>query len=315
MRSVLLLSVVAGLLSACGAPGRAQYQGYVEGEYVDVASSQAGRLQTLAVQRGDEVKAGAVLFTLEATLETAARQQAAQQLATAQAQYADLQTGKRPPEIAVVRAQLAQAVAAERNAAEQLRRDQEQFELHAISQVQLDNSRAQADSSSARVDELRNQLTVASLPGRAQQMAALAAQVNAARAQLDQANWRVTEKTVKAEHAGLIDDTLYRTGEWVMAGNPVVRMLPPANLKIRFFVPETVVGSLRRDQPVALHCDGCARDIAATIRYVSAQAEYTPPVIYSNDTRDKLVFMVEAWPTPADAALLHPGQPVAVSLK
>jgi HlyD family secretion protein len=312
MRKALLL-VTCLLFGACGGSRSPQYQGYVEGEFVYVASSQAGRLQQLAVRRGDAVAAGAPLFTLDATLEAAAQRQATQQLAAAEAQYADLQTGKRPPEIAVVRAQLDQAVVAERNAAEQLRRDQAQFAIHAISQQQLDNSRTLAESNAARVQELRSQLTVAALPGREQQLAALAAQVQTARAELDQANWRLSEKTVNASAAGLVYDTLYREGEWIVAGNPVVRMLPPANIKVRFFVPEKIVGSLHAGQAVQLQCDGCARAIAATIRYVSAQAEYTPPVIYSNETRDKLVFMIEAWPAANDASLLHPGQPVTVS--
>ncbi|ESJ10752.1 hypothetical protein B551_0215395 [Cupriavidus sp. HPC(L)] len=96
------------------------------------------------------------------------------------------------------------------------------------------------------------------------------------------------------------------------AGSPVVRLLPPGNVKVRFFVPEAAIGTLRPGQAVRLTCDGCGAAIPATIRYVSSQAEYTPPVIYSNETRRKLVFLVEARPAPADAARLHPGQPVEV---
>jgi HlyD family secretion protein len=105
---------------------------------------------------------------------------------------------------------------------------------------------------------------------------------------------------------------MYREGEWVAAGNPVVRMLPPQNIKVRFFVPETVVGSLAIGHKVSLHCDGCVTDIPATVTYVSAEAEYTPPVIYSNETRGKLIYMIEAHPTREDAPKLHPGQPVSV---
>lgn len=314
MRNALLLASCL-LLGACGDAPPPHYQGYVEGEFVYVASSQAGRLQQLAVQRGAVVANGAPLFTLDATPEAAAQRAAVQQFAAAQAQFADLQTGKRPAEIAAVRAQLDQALAAERNAAEQLQRDQAQLALHAISQQRFDDSHARAASSAARVRELRSQLTVAALPGREQQLAALAAQVQTAQAGLDQANWKLAEMTVKASAAGLVYDTLYRAGEWVSAGQPVIRMLPPDHIKLRFFVPEKVVGSLHAGQAVQLQCDGCARPIAARIRYVSAQAEYTPPVIYSNETRDKLVFMVEAWPSAKDAALLHPGQPVTVVLR
>jgi HlyD family secretion protein len=112
-----------------------------------------------------------------------------------------------------------------------------------------------------------------------------------------------------------VADTLYREGEWVPAGSPVVRMLPPANVKVRFFVPESVVGDLKPGRAVALHCDGCEADVPAQISYVSNEPEYTPPVIYSNETRAKLVFMVEAKPAPENSPKLRPGQPVAVILK
>ena len=92
-------------------------------------------------------------------------------------------------------------------------------------------------------------------------------------------------------------DTLYREGEWVAAGSPVVRMLPPQNVKVRFFVPQAIVGGLAHGRAVAIQCDGCGADIPATLTYVSNEAEFTPPVIYSNETRSKLVFMVEARPS------------------
>ena len=108
---------------------------------------------------------------------------------------------------------------------------------------------------------------------------------------------------------------MYRSGEWVPAGSPVVRMLPPENVKVRFFVPESAVGALASGRPVRIRCDGCAADVAAVVSFVSDQAEYTPPVIYSNEARAKLVFLVEARPQVADAARLHPGQPVQVVLR
>ena len=110
-------------------------------------------------------------------------------------------------------------------------------------------------------------------------------------------------------------DTLYRQGEWVPAGNPVVKLLPPLNVKVRFFVPETIVGGLASGRAVSIHCDGCPADVPATLTYVSNDAEFTPPVIYSNETRSKLVFMIEARPSVENAAKLRPGQPVSVMLQ
>lgn len=301
------------LLLACGRTAPT-YQGYVEGEFVSVATSQSGRLDRLAVSRGDLVAAGAPLFALECAQEAAARQQAADQLKAAQSQLADLRLGKRPQEVDAVRAQLAQALAQQQNLSAQFKRDEAQFKAQLISAAQMDQSRAASESADASVRELRSQLAVAQLPGRADQIRAQEAAVAAAKAALDQADWKLAQKSVAAPKAGLVQDTLYREGEWVQAGAPVARLLPPGNVKVRFFVPEADAARLQPGQAVAIHCDGRA-DLAARISFISPQAEFTPPVIYSENTRSKLVFMVEARPAPEDGLKLHPGQPVAVVLK
>jgi HlyD family secretion protein len=302
-------------LSGCSGWRTDSYQGYVEGEFVYLSSSQSGRLEHLAVARGQQVHSGTLLFTLEAIEEKAAQQQAQQQLAAAEAQLADLETGKRPAEIAVIDAQLLQAQASARKSELQRQRDEAQYRSGGISREQLESTLAQASTDAARVSALRSQIEVARLAGRSQQIKAQSGQVQAARAVLTEADWRLGEKTVSAPKPGLVYDTIYREGEWVAAGNPVVRMLPPQNIKVRFFVPETVLGRLAIGGNVSLHCDGCARDVPATVTYVSSEAEYTPPVIYSNETRAKLVYMIEAHPRPEDAAKLHPGQPVSVQLQ
>jgi HlyD family secretion protein len=255
------------------------------------------------------------MFALESQNEADAVVQARQQLQAARAQQADLLTGKRRAEINVIEAQLAQARADATRAETQLRRDEEQYQAGGIPKSQLDDSRAAALSAAAHVRELEGQLEVARLPGREAQIRAQAAQVRAAEAALAQAQWRLDQKSVRAPHPGLVFDTMYRSGEWVPAGSPVVRMLPPENVKVRFFVPETVVGALAPGRPVHIHCDGCGADVPAVLSFVSDQAEYTPPVIYSNETRAKLVFLVEARPQATDAPRLHPGQPVEVALR
>lgn len=314
--SLIPLGMTLTLLAAgCSGSKGARYQGYVEGEFLYLASSQPGRLEHLAVTRGQQVERGTALFTLQAIEEKATQLQAQQQLAAAEAQLADLETGKRAPEVAVVQAQLVQAQAAAQKSALQRERDEAQYRAGGVSREQLEASLAQARSDAAHVSELESQLEVARLPGRAQQLKGQSRQVQAARAVLEQADWRVGEKSIAAPQAGIVYDTLYREGEWVAAGNPVVQMLPPQNIKVRFFVPEKVLGSLAVGRSVSLHCDGCAADVAATITYMSSAAEYTPPVIYSNETRGKLVYMVEAHPAPTDAAKLHPGQPLEVRLQ
>jgi HlyD family secretion protein len=305
---------VAFACAGCSQDPSDTYQGYVEGEFVYLASSQSGQLTQLDVARGQTVAADAPLFALEAQNETDAVVQARQQLQAARAQQADMLTGKRRAEISVIEAQLAQARSDSTRAQTQLTRDEEQYQVGGIPKSQLDDSHAAAVSAAAHVRELEGQLEVARLPGRDDQIKAQEAQVRAAQAALAQAQWKLDQKTVRAPQAGLVFDTMYRSGEWVPAGSPVVRMLPPENVKVRFFVPEKVVGSLAPGRPVRIHCDGCAADVPAVLSFVSDQAEYTPPVIYSNETRAKLVFLVEARPKPADAPKLRPGQPVEVVL-
>ncbi|CAB3655206.1 hypothetical protein LMG22037_01189 [Paraburkholderia phenoliruptrix] len=309
------LWIIGALLAGCSHREQNAYQGYVEGEYVYLGSSLAGKLTQLQVARGETVKAGTPLFALDSVDETAALQEAQQQLAAARSQLADIQTGKRVPEVDVNRAQLAEAVANARKAALQLTRDEAQYSAGGISKAQLDDSRANADARSAQVRELTSQVEVARLPGRSQQIGAQQAQAAAAEAVVAQAQWKLDQKRVNAPADGLVYDTLYRSGEWVPAGSPVVQMLPPQNIKVRFFVPETRVGALAPGRAVSIRCDGCAADLPAKITYVSNKAEYTPPVIYSNESRAKLVYLIEAHTSVADATKLHPGQPVAVVLK
>jgi HlyD family secretion protein len=314
-RTALALSIATAMLIACSGDTPSTYQGYVEGEYVYIASPVGGRLESLLVQRGQTIAAKAPLFQLEDDQETAATAQAEEQLKAAQAQLADLRLGKRNPELEVAEAQLAQARAAEEQAAQQLKRDEAQFEVGGIARAQLEDSRANRAIKAARVRELSGQLEVSRLPAREDQIRAQNAQVAAARAATEQSSWRLDQKHVAATRGGLVVDTLYREGEWVPAGSPVVRMLPPANVKVRFFVPESVIGALKPGRSVTLRCDGCEADVPAQLSYVSNEPEYTPPVIYSNETRAKLVFLVEARPSLENAPKLRPGQPVAVTLQ
>jgi HlyD family secretion protein len=313
-RAALALLIAALAVAGCSRDKPSGYQGWVEGEYVHVASAVGGRLERLFVQRGQSIEARAALFKLESEDEAAAKLHADEQLKASQAQLADLRVGKRNPELEVVRAQLVQAQAAEAQAAQQLRRDEAQLEAGGIARAQRDDSRANLEIKSARVRELAGQLQVSRLPARDEQIRAQDAQVAAARASSSQSAWRLGQKQVAAAQGALVVDTLYREGEWVPAGSPVVRLLPPKNVKVRFFVPEALAGAIRPGRQVVVRCDGCPGDVTATVSYVANEPEYTPPVIYSNETRAKLVFLVEARPAAESAARLRPGQPVAVTL-
>ncbi|OZI75031.1 HlyD family secretion protein [Bordetella genomosp. 12] len=308
------VALACGLMAACGRQTPAPFQGYAEGDFVAVAPTQSGRLLSLDVERGQQVAQGGLLFTLDQDKENAARAEAQARLSAAQAQLADTASGKRPPEVAVVRSQLVRAQAEQSRADAQLARDTRQYQDGGISRQELDNSRATANANRAQVRELQAQLEVAALPARDQQRQAQQADVQAAEATLAQADWSLAQRRTQSPAASLVFDTLYRPGEWVNAGSPVVRLLPPGNIKLRFFVPQDQVGRLRVGQALNVACDGCGDPIPARISYIATQAEYTPPVIYSREVRGKLVFLVEARPDAAQATRLHPGQPVDVRL-
>lgn len=303
------------LLGGCGESQDGIFQGYIEGEYVYLAPALAGRLETLFTERGAVVPAKALLFELEAEYERHALRQAEQELLSARAQLQNMETGKRPEEVAMAVAQLDLAKAEAANAAALLRRHENLIRSGGISKQELDDSRAAAKATAARVVELASQVEVYNLPEREKQIEAQQATVKAVEARVAQARWNLDQKQASAPASGLVYDTLYRVGEWVPAGSPVVQMLPPGNVKIRFFVPELLVGSLRAGARVLVLADGLPEAFPALISYVASNVEYTPPVIYSNETRSKLIFMVEARPDQETAATLHPGQPVQVCLQ
>lgn len=300
------------LLAGCGGDELPRFQGYVDVDLVRLAPSQGGRLQELLVDRGDEVKLDQTLARLEATPENAALQQSQAELRQAQANARDLSTGKRPEEIAVLRAQLAQAESNRQLAERQLKRLRSVYERGFVSQEDIDRQQTVLDAETARVAELRAAVKSGELAARAQQRQAAEANIAATRAGEDINRWKLDEKTLHAPENGHIEQVYFRPGEWVNAGQPVLDLYAPNHLKIRFFVPLATLPRLKRGLVVRIHCDGCAQEIPATVRFISAQSEFTPPVIYSREQRQKLVYLVEATPTQTEH--LHAGQPVDISL-
>lgn len=301
------------MLAACTPAPDSGWSGYVEGEYVYVASALGGTLTQLAVRTGDTVTANAPLFALDTDSEQAAVREAQARLAVAQAQASNLDTGRRREEIDVVRAQLAQAQTAAAQSAADLAREQQLVAQGFVANARLDTLRSAQTQTQARVSELQAQLRVAELPARRDERNAAQASRQAASAAVQQAAWREAQKRRQAPTAALVADTFFRTGEWVNPGQPVVALLPPGNVKLRFFVPEAQVATLPLGTSVQVRCDGCASGIRAKVSWIASRAEYTPPVIYSNAQRSKLVFLVEARLDAQDASRLNPGQPIEVS--
>jgi HlyD family secretion protein len=217
-----LLRIVCGLIlllvAGCGDPPKNRFQGYVEGEFVYVASPLAGTLESLQVRRGDQVKAGDPLFALDETPEKAVREQIEAALVLSEAEFA---------------------------------RQDKLVRTGASATQELDRARSTRDQDKQR---------------------------------LTQTDWSFAQKRQAAPQTGLVYDTLYREGEWVAAGKPVVALLPPQNIKVRAFVPETRIGLIHYGDEVQVAVDGVPDPFMGKVSYISPRAEYTPPVIYSRET-------------------------------
>jgi len=309
--AIAVLATLPGALAEIGT-----YQGYVEGEYVRVGLPEGGVLDALLVDEGDVVAAGAALFRLDDARERAARDAAASRLAEARYTLADQRKGMRDPEIESLRASKREAEADLRLAKAELERQRKLFAQGFVSKEKLDDAEAAAARAAARVQRLAADIEAGQLAARTDRIAAAEAAVAAAEAALAEAEWQLARRGAVAPAAGRIVDTLYRPGEFVGAGQPVVTLLPPGNVKLRFFLPETRVGAARVGDRLRATCDGCPAPIDAAITFIADEAEFTPPTIFSESSRAKLVFRIEAHTLSLeDARGLHPGQPIDVAVE
>jgi len=303
------------LFSGCRRATSDALQGYIEGEYVYVASPLAGRLDSLAVARGQMVEASDLLFELECGAEEANLKQARERLAQGEAQLADAEKGMRPTELDALTAAHEQSLAAYTFAESEFLRNQDLFKRGVVAAQTLDASRAGRDYTKQMVAQAKSKMETAHLGERADQIVAARANVAALKGALAYAEWALAQKRQVAPMAGMVFDTLYTQGEWVAAGRPVVSLLPFENRKVRTFVPEPLLGTLVIGQEVSVRVEGIAELAAGKITFISPQVEFTPPVIYSQDMRSKLSFMIEIRFDPETAKNLHPGQPVEVFLR
>ena len=295
--------------------GHEHYLGYVEGETSLVAPPVAGRLVERPVNRGDRVQKGDRLFLIDTTLAAAevARSEAA--LAEAKARHENLLTGKRPDELAVTVAQRREAEAALDLAEVELRRQVDLLARGVTTRQHHDQALSQVSQLKSRVASLLAQERANELAARAPEIIAAIALIDQTQANLAQARKKLDDLAPTAPENALVENTFYNLGEWVAAGAPVVSLLPPSRVKLRFFVPEEDVSQALPGKTVSFTCDGCPRDMKATVSYVSPRAEFTPPVIYSQTARSKLVFLIEARPQSDQGpqAPLSPGVPISVS--
>lgn len=313
MQRLTVALIPLALCAACSPAADTSFPGYAEGEYVRLAAPLAGTLVRVNFKAGDSAAAGAPAYVLEQGSETASRLEANSRVQRAEALLADLRKGARSDELAAIAADLRGAEAALALSRSNLERDRKLVSENFISRARIDQSSAAVAADRARVEQAAARLRSAQSSARSDQVAAAEKEVEAARAQLAQAQWRLDQKAQTIPAAGLVSEVNYRVGEWVPAGSPVLAILPPANIKARFFIPEARLGQLKIGQQATIACDGCAKPIKARISFIAPQAEFTSPLIYSKENRSTLVFMAEATTDERQAGSLHPGQPLTVT--
>ena len=309
-------ALAAALLAACtdkNAHKDGVYQGYLDGRFLGVASPQEGQLLDLKVQRGAWVDAGAPLFSLDPQPESDLMREQTQRVDSAKAKLADLSKGLRDTELAALEAQVKadQATLAQTEA--EWQRNQQLKEGNFVSQNELDRLKFLTEQHAAETQRDTNQLATGKLGAREDQILQAKADWLAAQAELDHTKWALDQKTQTAPQAGWVQDTLYRVGERVAPTQPVVVMLPVAELRARFYVPEAEINRVKLGQAVTVNLDG-APPRKAKVSFISTQVEFTPPVIYSESQNYKYVFLVEADFEPEVARDLHVGQPAEVSI-
>ncbi|MBB1490156.1 MULTISPECIES: HlyD family secretion protein [unclassified Paracoccus (in: a-proteobacteria)] len=304
------LPLLSALLLRC-APPPPLATGHVEGEYIQVAPLVTARVSEVVVRRGDRVAAGQLLAQAETADASAAVDAAEARLKQAESELADLTHGSRPEELAALEAALAAAQATAARAAQDAEREDRLQARGVSSASQSAALRAAADVARAGVAEAGARLEAARLPARADRIEAASGAVAEARAARDTSLWQLDQRSLRAEGAGVVSDIIRNAGEIAGPSAPVLSYLPDGAVTLRVFLPESALSSITVGTRLTVECDGCA-PLTARVTWIAEQAEFTPPVIYSREMRQKLVYMVEALPEPADA--LKPGQIVEVRL-
>lgn len=303
----------AALLPGCNSHDTTLH-GYIEGQLTYLSSPHDGKLMELKVSRGISVKQGELLFSLDPFPESAELKSASAIIKQASANLKNLEVGKRPTEIDAIQSKIKQVK--ERIAF--LRKDNERYKIllekSAVERQRYDQSTQDLGVANNQLKELEADLRTAKLPAREDEIKAAAANLASTQALYDKATWNLREKSVYAPKDASVFDTYYKVGERIPANRPVLSLLVPQDIIAVFFVPETLLSTIHLEQNVSILCDSCKTPIQGKIRFISPQAEYTPPVIYSNSARSKLVYRVEANILTKNTKKLNPGQPIDIHL-
>jgi HlyD family secretion protein len=278
------------------------FTGYVVTENIYMSSPVSGTLTSVAVRRGERISKGATLFRVDPTVREAQTEQARAQIAGSQGQLAQQRSA-----LDKARDDLAAAQADADRYGAQLKHQTDAQSDKAGSVARLDIEQSRASYQSALGQRNAAQAQVASAVAA---IAVAEAQLRQSQAGLTSAQRQLSDLSPVAPGEGRVEDVMFKPGESVNANVPIVSIVPDGEIKVRFYVPEYLVNAYKPGRRVVIGCDGCPGGMSATVNFVASRPEYTPPVIYSLDARQKLVFLVEALPSNPQA--LVPGQPMDV---
>jgi HlyD family secretion protein len=312
MSFVCSLAFLAWLFPSC-TPAAEVFPGYVEGEYALLAPVATAHIKEVRVRRGDALVPGLIIATLDNEDTQVGVNSAEAGVAEAAAQLENLRKGRRDVEINAIEANLTAARAEAESANLTLQRQTSLLGRGVSTQASVDQARASYAVAVGRVLELEANLAAAKLPAREDEVRAAESHLAQAKSTLAQAQWEHQQRFLISHTKGRVNDIIRRTGEIAGPSQPIVSVLPEGALILRFYAPEPVLSRLAVESKVRVSCDGCPPDLTATVSYRASEPEFTPPVIYSIERRQKLVFLIEARPDNA-SAYLQPGQIVSVGL-
>lgn len=287
------LSFLSGALAFCH-PASITAIGYIEGDYVQIAPVETARITAITTTRGMRAREGTTLAALDDTDLTNAMAEQQARLKEAIANLSNIESGKRPEELAVIAATLASAKATAEQTASDYARKRDLFASGFATKADLDLAKANNDIATARINEISANLDVANLPARPDELIAARARISEATAALDTLMWRHSERQLKAPASGQVFDIIRHGGDMAGPQAPVIAFLPDANIKLKFYIAESERAALAPATKLRIACDGCRSFAHAHVTYIAPQAEFTPPVIFSTQARQKLSFLVEA---------------------
>jgi HlyD family secretion protein len=310
----ILITSVLLLIALSGCNHNDVYQGYIEGNYTYVSSPVGGQLEKLLVSRGSTVKADQLLYVLDQEPELSNLQHAKNALEQSRQVLEDTKKGQRQTIMETLRAQKLQATAQLDLAKLTFERYQKLLQQKVLDKASFDQSASDYRYKKERLKEIEANIAEASLGGRENLIASREAEVASMAAEVKKSQWLLDQKSMTAPTNAFVFDTLHEVGEYVSAGQPIVVLLAPTALKVIFFIPEKRLYKLKVGDEIQFLCTSCKTPTHAQISFISNEAEYTPPVIFSKDMRDKLVYRIEARLNEATAKNFQVGQPVDVTI-